>query len=144
MIGIVLVGHGTLAPAVLRSIESVLGHPVPGMRAVGTQSDDTLASLKARIAAAVAQVEEGQGTIILTDMFGDSATNVSLALARDAKIEIVTGVNIPVILKVISARQAMSLEQLAAFIVEYGREHILRAGSVAPASPGRGARTRSS
>ena len=136
MIGIVLVGHGTLAPAVLRSIESVLGHPVPGMAAVGTQTDDTLTTLKDRIATAIARVEQGQGTIILTDMFGDSATNVSLALARDADLEIVTGVNIPVILKVVSARQTMNLQELAAFIVDYGRAHILRAGSAAPSSPG--------
>jgi PTS system mannose-specific IIA component len=138
MIGIVLVGHGSLAPAVLRSIESVLGHSVPGMVAVGAAADDTLESLKERIAAAAAVVEQGQGTIILTDMFGDSATNVSVALARDAHMQVVTGVNMPVILKVISARHAMSLEDLAAFVVEYGREHILRADPGAPIVPGRG------
>jgi PTS system mannose-specific IIA component len=137
MIGIVLVGHGSLAPAVLRSIESVLGHSVPGMVAVGAAADDTLESLKERIAAAAASVEQGQGTIILTDMFGDSATNVSVALAREAHIQVVTGVNLPVMLKAVSARHAMDLESLAAFVVEYGRDHILRAGPGAPASPTR-------
>jgi PTS system mannose-specific IIA component len=132
MIGIVLVGHGSLAPAVLRSIESVLGHPVPGMVAVGAAPDDTLESLRERIGAAAASVEQGQGTIILTDMFGDSATNVSVALAREKHIQVVTGVNLPVTLKVISARHEMDLERLAAFVVEYGREHILRAGPGAP------------
>src|SRR5205085_12687736 len=58
MIGIVLVGHGALAPEALRSIESVLGHPVPGMVAVGATSDRTLASLRTKIAAAVASVEQ--------------------------------------------------------------------------------------
>jgi PTS system mannose-specific IIA component len=135
MIGIVIVGHGGLAPEVLRSIESVLGHPVPGMVAVGAAVDDTLESLRARIGAAAASVEEGQGTIILTDMFGDSATNVSVALARAAHIQVVTGANLPILLKVISARHAMDLESLAAFVVEYGREHILRAGPGAPANP---------
>ena len=138
MIGIVLVGHGTLAPAVLRSIEGVLGHQVPGVVAVSAAADDTLESLKTRIAQAAASVEQGQGTIILTDMFGDSATNVSVALAREARIQVVTGVNLPILLKVISARHAMDLDALAAFIVEYGRDHILRVGSGAPAAPGRG------
>jgi len=142
VIGIVLVAHGTLAPAVLRSIESVLGHPVPGMLAVGTQGDETLSTLRERVGAAITQVEQGQGTIILTDMFGDSATNVSLALAKEADLEIVTGVNVPLILKVISARQAMNLQELAAFVVEYGRAHILRAGSAAPVRPGHRSRTR--
>ena len=137
MIGIVLVGHGALAPAVLRSIEGVLGHSVPGMVAVGAAADETLESLKARIKAAAASVEQGQGTIILTDMFGDSATNMSVALAREAHIQVVTGVNLPVLLKVVSARHAMDLETLAAFVVEYGREHILLAGPDAPVMPGR-------
>lgn len=127
MIGIVLVGHGALAPAVLRSLESVLGHPVPGMVAVGANVDDTLASLRTKIAAATASVEDGDGTIILTDMYGDTATNVAMALARDARIQVVTGANLPILVKVISARHDMPLEELAAFIVDYGRDHILRA-----------------
>lgn len=132
MIGIVLVGHGALAPEVLRSIESVLGHPVPGMVAVGATLDDTLVTLKAKITAATASVEQGSGTIILTDMYGDTATNVSMALARDARIQVVTGSNLPIIVKVISARHEMTLEELASFIVEYGREHILRACPTEP------------
>ena len=132
MIGIVLVGHETLALAVLRSIESVLGHPVPGMMAVGATADDTLATLKTKISAAVASVEEGDGTIILTDMYGDTATNVSMALAREARVQVVTGSNLPIIVKVVSARHEMSVEDLAAFIVEYGRDHILRAPSGEP------------
>lgn len=140
MIGIVLVGHGTLAPEVLRNIETVLGHPVPSMAAVGATLEDTLETLKAKIAAAAASVEQGDGTIILTDMFGDTATNVSMALAREAHIQVVTGSNLPLIVKVISARHEMSLERLAAFVVDYGREHILRASPAA--GEGRTARTR--
>jgi len=107
MIGIVLVGHGALAPAVLRSVEGVLGHSVPSMVAVGAAADDTLESLKERIAAAATSVDDGQGALILTDMFGDSATNVSVALAREMHVEVVTGVNLPVILKAVSARHSM-------------------------------------
>lgn len=137
MIGIVLVGHGALAPAVLSSIESVLGHPVPGMVAVGARADDTLETLKERIRVAAESVEEGEGTIILTDMYGDSATNVSVALARSARLQVVTGANLPILLKVISARRSMALEQLASFVVEYGRDHILIASPSALArSPG--------
>lgn len=127
MIGIVLVGHGSLAVAVLGSIENVLGHPVPGMVAVGATADDTLASLEAKIAAAVASVETGDGTIILTDMYGDTATNASMALARRGRIQVVTGANMPIMVKAISARRDMALDELATFIVAYGREHILRA-----------------
>ncbi len=139
MIGIVLVGHGTLAPEVLRNIESVLGQSVPNMVAVGATLEDTSETLKAKIAAAATTVEQGDGTIILTDMFGDTATNVSLALAREANVQVVTGTNLPLIVKVISARHEMPLERLAAFVVDYGREHILRANVAA--GEGRTART---
>lgn len=137
MIGIVLVGHGALAPEVLRSIESVLGHPIPGMVAVGATLDDTLVTLREKIANAAASVEQGDGTIILTDMYGDSATNVSMALAREQRIQVVTGSNLPIIVKVISARHEMTLEELAAFMVEYGREHILRAPADVDSRPPR-------
>lgn len=144
MIGIVLVGHGSLGPAVLLTIEGVLGHPVPGMVAVSAATDDTLDSLRERIWEAVTSVDQGEGTIILTDMLGDSATNVSLALARTARIEVVTGVNLPILLKAISARHQMDIESLAAFVVEYGREHIVRAGCATPAAHGRGVGKRGS
>lgn len=132
MIGIVLVGHGALALAVLRSIESVLGHPVPGLVAVGATADDTLTTLRSKLTAAAASVEQGDGTIILTDMYGDTATNVSVDLAREARLQIVTGANLPILVKAISARHDMALEDLASFLVEYGRDHILRAGSGEP------------
>jgi PTS system mannose-specific IIA component len=126
MIGVVLVSHGELAPEALSSAVSVLGHDVPAMAAVDARTDDTLDTLRARLAAAVASVEQGDGTIILADMFGDSACNVSLSLAEQGRVEVLTGVNLPIVLKVVSARETMTLEKLAAFLVDYGRSHLLR------------------
>jgi PTS system mannose-specific IIA component len=126
MIGVVLVSHGDLAPEALASIESVLGHRVPAMVAVSAADDDTLESLRRRLTEAVRAVEQGDGTLILTDMYGDSASNVSLSLAERGRFEVVTGVNLPVVLKVVSARETMGLEQLADFLVDYGRAHLLR------------------
>jgi PTS system mannose-specific IIA component len=103
---------------------------------VSAAADETLESLKGRIAEAAASVDEGQGTIIITDMLGDSATNASTVLARDKHVEVVTGANLPILLKVISARHEMDLESLAVSMVEYGRDHILRAVPGAPATPG--------
>ena len=110
------------------------------MVAVGTTLDDTLVTLREKIAAATASVEQGDGTIILTDMYGDTASNVSMALAREQRIQVVTGSNLPIIVKVISARNEMTLEELAAFVVEYGREHILRAPDAAESRPPRARR----
>ncbi len=75
-------------------------------------------------------------------MFGDSATNVSVALAREVPVQVVTGVNLPMLFKVISARQSMDLEELANFVVDYGRDHILRAQPGTAAAPSRGTRPR--
>jgi mannose PTS system EIIA component len=137
MIGVVLVSHGDLAPEALSSIESVLGHPVPAMVAVNAHDDDTLQILRERVAAAARSVEEGDGTIILTDMYGDSVSNVSRGLAASGRIEVVTGVNLPVILKAVSARDTMPLGALAAFLVQYGRDHIIRAEPTARENGGK-------
>lgn len=122
MIGIVVVTHGGLAEEMVRTLEGVLGR-IPGIAAVSTEGDDPVV-LRSRIAEALARVETGKGSLILTDMFGDTATNLSLALSRDADVEVVAGTNMPMLVKAVSSRATMSLGALAEFIHEYGRQHI--------------------
>src|SRR5881296_3918375 len=123
MVGIVVVGHGRLAEEMVQTLEGVLGH-VEGLEAVTTDSRDTAESIRTRIAAAVQRVDRGQGVIILTDMLGDTATNQSLALARERGAEVVAGVNMPILIKLTTARDQMDARELARFIQRYGQEHI--------------------
>ena len=123
MVGMVVVGHGRIAEEMVQTLESVLG-PVPALEAVATRPEDTQDAVRERIRAAVARVEQGTGVIILTDMLGDTPTNQSLAVAREVGAEVVAGVNMPILIKVATARGEMDARSLARFIQRYGQEHI--------------------
>ena len=123
MVGMVVVGHGRLGAEMVQTLESVLGH-LDGVESVSTRSDDTPESIRARILAAVQRVDRGRGVIILTDMLGDTPTNQSLAIARETGAEVVAGVNMPILIKLTSARGQMDARTLAGFIQRYGQEHI--------------------
>lgn len=124
MVGMVVVGHGRLAEEMVQTLESVLG-PIDGLEAVVTSSTDTPEAVRSRIEAAVHRVDRGQGVIILTDMLGDTPTNQSLVIARGTGVEVVAGVNMPILIKLTSARDQMDAPTLAAFIQRYGQEHII-------------------
>ena len=123
MVGMVVVGHGRLAEEMVQTLESVLGH-LDGIEAVSTRFEDTPETIRERILAAVHRVDRGQGVIILTDMLGDTPTNQSLAIARETGAEVVAGVNMPILIKMTSARGQMDAHTLAGFIQRYGQEHI--------------------
>lgn len=125
MVGIVVVGHGRLGAEMVQALESVLG-PVEAMEAVVTAATDRPEDIGSRLRAAVARVDRGQGALILTDMLGDTATNQSLVLAREGhgRVEVVAGINMPILIKLASVRHNMDARALAQFLKRYGQEHI--------------------
>ena len=131
MVGIIVVGHGRLAAEMVQTLEGVLG-PIDGLEAIVTSYDDRPESIRARIEAAVRRVERGDGVVILTDMLGDTPTNQSLAIARQTGAEVVAGVNMPILIKLVSARTEMDEHTLAHFIQRYGQEHIFWATAPRP------------
>jgi mannose PTS system EIIA component len=136
MVGIVVVGHGRLAEEMLRTLESVLG-PVEAVEAVEARTGDTSDAIRANIRDAVDRVDRGQGVIILTDMLGDTPTNQSLAIARETGAEVVAGVNMPILVKLTTARRGMNATDLARLLWRYGQEHIFWATE--PSARGRAA-----
>ena len=131
MVGMVVVGHGRLGEEMVQTLESVLGHG-EGLEAVVTSSGDSPEAIRSRIEAAVRRVDCGRGVIILTDMFGSTPTNQSLAIARDTGAEVVAGVNMPILVKLASVRGEMDAHTLAGFIRRYGQEHIFWATEPSP------------
>src|SRR5690348_16566547 len=123
MVGIVVVGHGRLAEEMVLILEGVLG-PLDGLESVATAYSDPPDAIRERIASAVRRVDRGAGAIILTDMLGDTPTNLSLAVARETGAEVVAGVNMPILIKLTTARGEMDARTLARFIQRYGQEHI--------------------
>jgi PTS system mannose-specific IIA component len=123
MVGIVVVGHGRLAAEMVATLEAVLGQ-VDAVEAVETSMADGADAIRERIRAAVGRVERGSGVLILTDLYGDTQTNQSLGVARETGAEVVAGINMPMLLKLTTARGSVDARGLAGLLHRYGQEHI--------------------
>lgn len=123
MVGLVVVGHGLLSEAMVQTLESVIGR-LDAVEAVTSGPSDGPLEIRDRIAAAVHRVNRGRGVLIVTDMLGDTQTNLSLAVARETGAHVVAGVNMPMLVKLTSMRHELDPASLAQFIRRYGQEHI--------------------
>lgn len=122
MVGIVLVTHGGIAREMLLATQAIVG-PVEGMVAVSSDADET-GDVRDRIKAAIEATETGDGVLLVTDMFGGTPANVALSFLSEKMIEVVTGANLPMILKLATGRGDRTLADLADFIREYGQKNI--------------------
>jgi PTS system mannose-specific IIA component len=123
MVGAVVVAHGRLGEAMVLVIEHML-KTRQGLEGVSTAPDDSREDIRTRIAAAVRRVDRGRGVLILTDMLGDTQTNLSVEIARETGAEVLAGVNMPILVKMMDVRETMDARGLAAFLRAYGRDHI--------------------
>jgi PTS system mannose-specific IIA component len=128
MVGIVVVGHGRIAEEALRTLQSVVG-TIDAFEAITTTTVEQPEAMRARIEEAVGRVRRDRGVLILTDMLGDTQTNLSLAIARTIGAEVVAGVNMPMLVKATTARGGCDARSLAEMLTRYGREHIVWATS---------------
>ena len=122
MIGVVLATHGHLAQEMLRTAEAVVGElaQVAAVSVVATEPD-----VRGSIEAAIRSVDQGEGVLLLTDLMGGSPTNLCLSFLTERKVEVVTGVNLPMLLKLGGLRATHKpIEQLAHELAEAGRKSI--------------------
>jgi PTS system mannose-specific IIA component len=124
MVGIVVVGHGRIGEEALKTLESVVG-TIEAFEAVTTSAVERPEVMRRRIVDAVARVRRDGGVVIMTDMLGDTQTNQSLAVARELGVEVVAGVNMPMLVKATTARGGCEARALAELLAHYGREHIV-------------------
>jgi mannose PTS system EIIA component len=128
MIGVVLVSHARFGEELLRSAQMIIG-PQENCSALSIDVSTPMDGMLDEIRKAVAKTEMGQGVVILTDMFGGTPSNLSLSLLGTGKVEVVTGMNLPMLLKILGAR-TLPLPKLAAEAKAAGRNGILVAGEV--------------
>lgn len=133
MLGMLVVTHGRLAEDLVKAVQTIVG-PVEGLAAVSIGWNDEVDDATRMIEEAIGRVDSGQGVLVLTDMFGGTPTNLGLALHERGKIEIVTGVNLPMLVKFANLREEMPIQEAAAIIAEQGREAIHVASHVLDAS----------
>ena len=127
-IGIILATHIDYAAALLRAAEFILG-PLGDCTSISVDMPFDVAETVQRLDDAAQLLDKGAGVLILTDMFGGTPTNLSLALLNTRRVEVVTGMNLPMIIKAFSAR-TLPLKELAELVGEAGRQGIVVAGEV--------------
>ena len=123
MIGLVLVTHGKLAEEFRNALEHVVG-PQKSLETVSIGPEDDMDQRRMDIVDAVARADEGQGVIILTDMFGGTPSNLSISVMDNGRIEVIAGVNLPMLIKLASVRSENDMEKALAEAQEAGRKYI--------------------
>lgn len=129
-VGIVIVTHVDYGAALLRAAEHILG-PVLDCTTLQVDINDEVSDTVARLKDAAVRLDSGSGVLVLTDMFGGTPTNLSLSLLgqNSLNIEVLTGVNLPMLLRILGKRE-QSLNELADLACEAGREGIAVAGEI--------------
>ena len=123
MIGVVVVSHGRLADEFVAAAEHVLG-PQKQMRAVAIGPTDDMEERRADILDAVRAVDDGAGVVILTDMFGGTPSNLAISVIHEGRIEVIAGVNLPMLIKLGEMRNKTDLAAAAHAAQEAGRHYI--------------------
>ncbi len=128
MIGLVVTTHGNLGAELLASVQMIIG-PVRNASAVSITQEISMEDVRDAIAAAVAEVgSDDRGVIIVTDMFGGTPANVSMTFLEPQIVEVLTGVNLPMLLKFFNSQESLDLDELAGTLKSYGRQSIALAG----------------
>ena len=129
MIGLVLVTHGHLATEFRAALEHVVG-PQARLATIAIAPDDDMESRRRDIIAAVDEVESGRGVVILTDMFGGTPSNLAISVMEPGRIDVVAGVNLPMLIKLASVREEKTLDEAVTAALDAGRKYIRVASRV--------------
>jgi PTS system mannose-specific IIA component len=129
MIGVLITTHGDLGNELIRAAELIKG-PLHGMSHISIDQTKSVEDLKKEIANAIKKLDKGRGVLILTDLFGGTPSNISLSFMKEGKVEVITGVNLPMMLKLSDLKKDMSLTDYAVMIKEYGKKNIALASEI--------------
>ena len=130
MTGIVLVTHGNLGQSLLATATLIFKKEPARVVAITINADENTEILLQRIKQAIKSVKQQNGTLILTDMFGGSPSNLSYCFLKDKNIEVLSGVNLPILLKALELREDQDITSLADLVAEYGQKSIVLASNI--------------
>ena len=131
MIGIVIVTHGQLGDALIGAAEFIIGKRPEAMESVSIDLSESAQKLRAKIARRIKKVEGQEGILILTDMFGGTPSNLSYSFLEEGHIEVLSGVNLPILIQAASLRDKnVELEELAANLEVFGKKSISLASGI--------------
>lgn len=129
MVGTVVVTHGKIGEEMVRATFSILKEERP-MIGVCLEQSEAVDLMRRKIQAAIEKVDQGNGILLLSDMFGGTPSNLCLSFLKEREIEVVTGVNLPMLIKLASFAELKPLQEVAEFIKSYGQKNITRATEV--------------
>ena len=129
MVGIVVVAHGRLAQSFAETAEMIVGK-VEGFRACSFCQGNNVEKLRGVLKTSIKEVNDGDGVIILTDMFGGTPSHIALSFLEDSQIEVITGVNLPMVIAALTKREGKHIEELAEVLKESGCSNIYIASEI--------------
>jgi len=130
MIGIVIVSHRQLGDALIDAVEFILGEKPSALAAVSIDLNESVDKLRSKISHGMKAVDQKSGVLILTDMFGGTPSNLSYSFLEEGRVEVISGVNLPILIKAINSRTEADLSQLATSLETYGRTTIRLASGI--------------
>ena len=131
MIGIVIVTHGQLGNALIEAAEFILGDRPEAIESVSIDLSENAEKLRDKISRGIQKVQDGEGILILTDMFGGTPSNLSYSFLEEGHIEVLSGVNLPILIQAANLRgKEMNLEELSANLEIFGKKSISLASGI--------------
>lgn len=124
MFGILVVTHGRLADELVKAARMIIGEDFDRIEAISIGWNDEVGKARKAILQGIESVDSGSGVLILTDMFGGTPTNLSLSFLETDKVEIITGVNLPMLIKFVSLQRSNNLKDVAKKVLEQGKKNI--------------------
>lgn len=129
MVGTIVVTHGGIGKELVRAVQTIVREPNP-LVGVALEQSESVDQMRHKIEQAIREMDSGEGVLLLSDMFGGTPSNLCLSFLKEGKVEVVTGVNLPMLIKMASLKEKKSLEEIADFIKNYGQKNIARATEV--------------
>jgi PTS system mannose-specific IIA component len=130
MIGIVIVTHCQLGEALIGAAEFIMGSQPESLESVSIDLNESAEKLRNKISQGIKNVKGQEGVLILTDMFGGTPSNLSYSFLEEGRIEVLSGVNLPILIQAASIRNKMNLDELAANLESFGKKSISLASGI--------------
>ncbi|MDO8942880.1 MAG: PTS sugar transporter subunit IIA [Desulfobacterales bacterium] len=130
MIGIVVVTHSQLGEALIEAAEFIVGNRPEGVVSVSIDLNQNVDKLREKVAAGIKKVGREDGVLLLTDMFGGTPSNISYSFLEEGRVEVLSGVNLPILVHALNSRVKMGLSELAASLETFGRKSITLASGI--------------
>ena len=130
MIGVLVITHCQLGHALLEAAEFILGEQPEAMAAVSIDLNESADKLRNKIADGIKKLKNDDGILILTDMFGGTPANLSYSFLEEGRIEVISGVNLPILIRAASARKNQTLAELATNLESFGKKSISLASGI--------------